>query len=274
MNKLIKLSVCIIARNEENTIERCLQSIVNISDEIIIIHDGLCVDRTLEISKKYTNKILVAEYGGFMEIHLPLAFKESSGEWLLRIDADEFLSPLLQKSIRMLILNNNVNAYEFLWPIYDGKEYQTKNWPYKRCLFRRSKMSFLAIPHYLIKSQGKVKQVNLVLDHKPLYNNYSWIIFRKKVAKWGKIQAKLYRQKFESIQKVNYSDGEWPKNIYYRNKFPLIFLPIDFLLIFFRIIFSRAIFEGPYILRIAIFQALYRAAVDWEIYTVKKQKKS
>ena len=53
---MIPISLCMIVKNEEDSIERCLGSAKDIVDEIIII-DGYSTDRTVEICRKYTKKI-------------------------------------------------------------------------------------------------------------------------------------------------------------------------------------------------------------------------
>jgi Glycosyltransferases involved in cell wall biogenesis len=62
-----KISACIVVYNEEKVIKRCLDSIKNVVDEIILVHDGPCKDRTLEIAKRYTNKIFIRPHVGMME---------------------------------------------------------------------------------------------------------------------------------------------------------------------------------------------------------------
>ncbi|SPF55832.1 Uncharacterized glycosyltransferase HI_0653 (fragment) [Candidatus Desulfosporosinus infrequens] len=52
----ITISLCMIVRNEENTIARCLDSVKGIPDEIVIVDTGSS-DRTKEIVKEYTDKI-------------------------------------------------------------------------------------------------------------------------------------------------------------------------------------------------------------------------
>ena len=57
-----KLSVIVITKNEEKMIKDCLASVQQLADEIIIVDTG-SQDRTLKITKKYTNKIFVCEKG-------------------------------------------------------------------------------------------------------------------------------------------------------------------------------------------------------------------
>ena len=52
-----KISAFIVAYHEENLIERCLRSLVDVVDEIIVVHDGPCLDKTIKIAQKYTSKV-------------------------------------------------------------------------------------------------------------------------------------------------------------------------------------------------------------------------
>ncbi|QDZ76992.1 glycosyltransferase [Bacillus cereus] len=53
---MITISLCMIVKNEEHTLDRCLQSVKGIPDEIIILDTG-SIDRTKEIAKKWTNQV-------------------------------------------------------------------------------------------------------------------------------------------------------------------------------------------------------------------------
>ena len=63
----ISISLCMIVRNEEKTIARCLDSVCDIADEIIIVDTG-STDRTKEIVARYTDKIF--EFRGSPELCL------------------------------------------------------------------------------------------------------------------------------------------------------------------------------------------------------------
>lgn len=92
-----KLSVCIICKNEESTIEECLES-VKWADEIVIVDSG-STDKTLDIARKYTDKIYIRDdWEGFGE-QRRRAEKLTTNDWLFAIDCDEIVTPLLQKEI-------------------------------------------------------------------------------------------------------------------------------------------------------------------------------
>lgn len=88
MKKL--LSVCMIVKNEEEVLERCLQSIHGIADEIIIVDTG-STDNTKQIATKYTDKFYEIKWENDFSKARNYAASKSSGEWILVIDADEYV---------------------------------------------------------------------------------------------------------------------------------------------------------------------------------------
>lgn len=84
------LSVCMIVRDEEKVIERCLESIHGIADEIIVVDTG-SVDRTKEITKHFTNKIYDFEWVNDFAKARNYAASKAEGEWIFVIDADEYV---------------------------------------------------------------------------------------------------------------------------------------------------------------------------------------
>jgi glycosyltransferase involved in cell wall biosynthesis len=94
---MAKISACIISYNEEDKIEDCLRSLVPVVDEIIIV-DSLSTDRTLEIARKYTDKIYEQIFLGHIE-QKNLAVSKAENDWILSLDCDERLTDELQQSI-------------------------------------------------------------------------------------------------------------------------------------------------------------------------------
>src|ERR1019366_6092564 len=84
------VSACVVVRNEEAVIERCLQSLVDVVDEIVLVHDGECEDRTLQIAARYRSRTFVRPLVGHAEVATVFAFEQARGEWILSLDADEF----------------------------------------------------------------------------------------------------------------------------------------------------------------------------------------
>lgn len=102
------LSIIVIAKNEEERIKACLES-VKWADEIIIA-DNESTDSTLEIAKKYTDKILTFRGQDFADLRNE-AMKEALGEWVLFVDADERVLQSLKEEIEDLVKNTDKSAF-------------------------------------------------------------------------------------------------------------------------------------------------------------------
>lgn len=125
----IPCSVEILTRNSEKTLERCLESVKDCAEVIIL--DGNSTDRTLEIAKLYGCKIykqydtdepniLIQDYSEIRNKGLALA----SYDWFMYIDSDEYLSQGAVAEVRSIVENPNPSAYVFWQPrkyIVDGK---------------------------------------------------------------------------------------------------------------------------------------------------------
>lgn len=92
------LSVCIITGNEEKNIGRCLES-VKWADEIVVV-DSFSTDRTVEIAKRYTDRIFQHRWLGYIG-QKAVARNLARGEWILFVDADEAVSESLRKEIQL-----------------------------------------------------------------------------------------------------------------------------------------------------------------------------
>jgi glycosyltransferase involved in cell wall biosynthesis len=95
-----KLTVIIPSYNEENNIARCLKS-VSWADEILLV-DSFSTDRTLEIAKNYTRRILQHEYQN-SAAQKNWAIPQAGHEWVLLVDCDETVSKPLGDEIRTLL---------------------------------------------------------------------------------------------------------------------------------------------------------------------------
>jgi glycosyltransferase involved in cell wall biosynthesis len=187
------VSACIVAYNGEKQIVDCLESIKDVVDEIIVVHDGPCKDRTLELCRKYTSKIYVRPYVGEAEPHRPFSFKKATGEWILWIDQDEQLTRPLRKTFRKLLDNKSVNAYTFLWPV-KYMDYNLKNGFFsrvrKRALFRKDAIDgFRGLPNETLNVKGTTLDTNYWFIHEQSGERNTLDIFFKRTLRIVKIHA-------------------------------------------------------------------------------------
>jgi glycosyltransferase involved in cell wall biosynthesis len=92
-----KITAAIITFNEERNIERCLTSLINCVDEIIVV-DSFSTDKTEEICKKFNVTFVQHTFEGHIQ-QKNRALQLASNDWVLSLDADEALTEELKNSI-------------------------------------------------------------------------------------------------------------------------------------------------------------------------------
>lgn len=103
------LSVIIITKNEEHHIARCLKS-VTWADELIVVDSG-STDNTVEIAKELGAKVLETDWPGF-GIQKQRALDLATQEWVLNLDADEFLDEHAKTQILKALHQTEIDAYQ------------------------------------------------------------------------------------------------------------------------------------------------------------------
>lgn len=122
------LSVIITTYNEEHNIEGVLQS-VRWADDILIV-DSFSTDRTLELARKFQVRILQRAYQGPAD-QKNWAIPQARNEWVLLLDADERVTPTLQKEI-LQILGRPEIPFDAFWigrqNFFMGKKVRFSGW--------------------------------------------------------------------------------------------------------------------------------------------------
>ena len=156
--KSIRLSVVIIAKDEEEMIGDCLES-VKWTEEIVVVVDERTRDKTAEIAKRYTSKVFVNKFDNFGQ-QCQFALKKTTGDWVLKIDADERVTPRLQEEISEKLHSNEFDAYHaYFRLVFLGKEFRKSNVRVEGTirLFRREKGKFKSAEiHEKLTVKGKV----------------------------------------------------------------------------------------------------------------------
>lgn len=171
-----KISAVITAFNEEENIERCLKSLA-FADEIVVV-DNFSLDKTVEIAKKYTDKIF-SQKNNPEEIDLQknFGFEKAKNEWILSIDADEEVPPELKDEILKVLKPRatrhapqaKINGYYIPRKnIIFGKFIEHTGWypdPQLR-LFRKDKAKFVKTHvHEQVKLEGESAYLSSDLIH-------------------------------------------------------------------------------------------------------------
>ncbi|MDE6729714.1 MAG: glycosyltransferase family 2 protein, partial [Oscillospiraceae bacterium] len=101
------ISLCMIVRDEETVLDRCLSCMKHIADEIIIIDTG-SQDRTKEIARQYTDQIYDFPWTDDFSAARNFSFSKATMNYQMWLDADDVISPEDQQAL--LALKQNLTA--------------------------------------------------------------------------------------------------------------------------------------------------------------------
>ncbi len=107
---MLKISAVIITFNEQKNIERCLKSVVNVVDEIVVV-DSFSTDETKEICLKYNVVFIEHKFDGHIE-QKNWAITQANYPYILSLDADECLDEKLTSSILSVKQNWKFDGYK------------------------------------------------------------------------------------------------------------------------------------------------------------------
>ncbi|MBC8551418.1 MAG: glycosyltransferase family 2 protein [Candidatus Brocadiales bacterium] len=153
------VSACVMTFNNADVIKECMENIMW-ADEIIVV-DSYSTDNTVEICRKYTDKISQRKWPGFKDQSNHIV-SLANYEWILFMDADEIISPELYLEIQSH-LNNDSNKWDgFYFPRrtrYLGSWINHGEWypAYDLLLYKKDKGKWVKEPHATLELDGKAK---------------------------------------------------------------------------------------------------------------------
>ncbi len=162
----LPLSVSIISFNEESNIERCLKSIKDIANEIIVV-DSHSTDNTREIARQFGAKVYEEDWKGHVA-QKNSALEKCSNPWVLALDCDEALSEELKRSIINAITNPDCDGYAVnRKTFYVGKWINHAWYPdWKLRLVKKEKARWVGTdPHDRLVVDGRIKKLSGDLYH-------------------------------------------------------------------------------------------------------------
>jgi glycosyltransferase involved in cell wall biosynthesis len=117
----IILSACLIVKNEEQRLPQCLESLLSLADEIIVVDTG-SLDRTVAIAKKYQARVFHFAWCDDFSQARNYAIAQAKGKWILVIDADEVLEQSAIAILQEVLQREDCLAVNLLRSEIDAKQ--------------------------------------------------------------------------------------------------------------------------------------------------------
>lgn len=197
----MSLSVVVVTLNEESNIGESLRT-VDWADEIIVV-DSFSNDRTREIARRYTDRIYRIEKKGFGELK-SYALSKASCDWVLSLDADERVTPELEREIRKTIEKPSFEGYAIPRKAYFlGRWMRHGGWypGYVMRLFKRGRGRFTNdLVHETVFIDGKVGKLKQDLLH---YTDPDLAHYLEKLARYTSLAALDLKNRGERFQPLH-----------------------------------------------------------------------
>lgn len=188
----MKVSAVINTYNEEKNLARCLESIRQLADEIVVV-DMHSADKTVEIAKKYGSKVFLHEYTRFVEPARNFALQQARSDWIFLIDADEELTPTLADRLREVIEIDRADYVEIPRKnIIFGKWVEHSRWwpDYLVRFFRKGKVKFSDKIHVPPSTEGEGIKLDPEEKNAIVHHNFQTISqFIERLNRYTDIQS-------------------------------------------------------------------------------------
>lgn len=103
---MISLSLCMIVKDEEEVLRRCLSSVIGVVDEIVVIDTG-SIDNTKKIAEEFTNQIFDFKWVDDFSEARNFSFSNASKDYIMWMDADEYFNE--EDRSKLIELKNNLD---------------------------------------------------------------------------------------------------------------------------------------------------------------------
>lgn len=160
------LSVCLIVKDEQEVLERCLNCVSSFADEIVIVDTG-STDITVEIAKKFTDKVYYFKWCDDFSAARNFAFDMACGELLMWLDADDIITD--ENCVKIRNLKNAFDGYDMaVLPYAAAFDGENPTFVYNReRIFRRDKgYRFSGEVHEAVVPRGRIFYSDAVVYHK------------------------------------------------------------------------------------------------------------
>lgn len=194
---MITISVCMIVKNEEQVLARCLDSLQGIADEIVIVDTG-STDRTKEIAAKYTDRIYDFVWVDDFSAARNFAFSKATMEYIYSADADEVLEEADRRKFLQLkqVLLPEIEIVEMTYvnPEDCNAVYNYNREPRPKLFRRLRTFRWIDPVHETVATDPIVYSSEIEIQHRPvaLHTKRDLAVMEKTLKKHGRMSDRLF----------------------------------------------------------------------------------
>lgn len=182
---MISISLCMIVKNEEEVIGRCLESVKDLVDEINIVDTG-STDKTKEIVSNFTDRIFDFEWIHNFAAARNFSFQQATKDYILWIDADDVFMEEDRKKFKRLkeTLSPEVDAVSMVYNLgFDEDGHVSALLRRNRLAKRSNNFQWVGDVHEYLAVHGNIYHSDIAVSHLPLKHdtNRNIGIYRKMV---------------------------------------------------------------------------------------------
>jgi len=177
----MKLSATLIIKNEEESLPRCLDSIKDLVDEIVVVDTG-SVDKSIEIAKSYGAKVFEHPWQDDFSFHRNQAFGYATGDWAFVIDADEQLikDEVDPKQFKTRLANVHKEVAALAVTVEENQGSKTSSWPGARFFRMSANPIYKGCVHNNCSYDGKVAMTDIKIIHYGYHLSEEKMLAKKK----------------------------------------------------------------------------------------------
>jgi glycosyltransferase involved in cell wall biosynthesis len=196
-----------IVKNEEDTLGRCLDSLKDVMDEIIIVDTG-STDKTKELALSYTDKVYDYIWRDDFSAARNFAFSKAGGDYIYSADADEVVDEENRKKLKLLkeVLLPEVEIVQFVYVTKD-RNHPTENFErdLRPKLFKRLReFTWIEPIHETVNLNPVVYDSDIEIIHMPRgsHAGRDLKVFEKTIAQKGELSDRLNMMYIRELYKA------------------------------------------------------------------------